>query len=1476
MNPTSNNALQGDLPVSEPPTTNPAAPPDNLEIGFGVLDRLGEGASREAAANDLVKQALAHVNTDCLPVRCILLLATADWCNESSATLPREIRRGFKEALGYDVPLIGGSMAGLFYLDKENHYIEHGVILVALCSHDFWATVSSLETPHGGDETERRKRVGKLAEELQAKAGMRLGASAARHLLAFSPGLLRNPNGERVYLDNELHEEILAAFNYRYSLVGGAAADGIKPNVGYQFADDRCLKSGLALAMIETDLASGTMMGHGFVADRGVHVSVDQLKDDAESGYEVAVLDGKPAKERLAELQQLISQEMPLVLLGAPSGRDYHVVRAIHQGRGPKACVWLTRRVRRGDRLFLLKGELQHISRIGPAIIQGAVRASGTTHAALKVLFGLSCVGRIGLLERLGHNWRQNATFLKKEFRGVPMIGGLCAGEFGVDQWRRALSNNFSFWANCLGSSRAPRAATRAMQDQLLVAANRLADCQTPKDVMEAALKGASEVGAIGGQVCIVDHFIGRILSLHHGCAYCPPGSAHDWAQVAARTDRPAPKEPGGQFPRYLLNWSLPVDVKRALEIVTKIQPGKEEDILTLIVRTGRAVFVADSGNPIFHCEPEAAKEGHVVTFLAIPLLGSHGKAIATLQLGFKDLPTIDHETFGLWLGYAQKVATALERAQEAEERDILQKISRLGNAIMQGPLDELEASPYSWCSEYLQEVAKLLGADDAHIRLLQNGPSGQVYRLVAAVGPMAEHRLRTRPVTRPGEGSCNLELLKAGGKVVNTRDQICGLNKDVKAIAGTDEDKHSFEGVLSKLEATAMLPLTHEGQVLGSFVVDSSQRYFFTERWQRLARAAAELGGAILRGRTDAYDRLALERERNWVLKSLSEAKEGVSSFGLKGLLKRLCAAVRADVGSLFLWFDEPEKLILHTSCGWSKDMEGKASYTKGEGWTGALAFGDSEISIVGGDGPDSHTGKRKYYEQAVSLGHRVPGEEADPRIGVRLKVRDKVVGAATFSYFKENQDELRDPNKLRRIRNFFTAATPLITLAVEDARAEAARKQQQSLLEAKKGMMEKLIETSASDFNLKPALDAIRQGLDLDRVVFYSLKNERIVRCIPSLTKDDPAFCKLAMASLGPIENLISDRTERLITSNDPHILRDWPNDEGIHCVFAVRVADPKGEAKGVLELANRRSTSDHPFEFLDSSERNAARDLAQALGAAIAAEEEQRRRAAYEKAQQELEADLTKAQAEREMRDAFEDVAHQIKSPLGEAARRVEGALGRCRQGGIREDWEGVAALLRRAELTAKLIGLFARLAKGEQLTIRGTPITPIELVQLANQICENQRPRISSKRNIRIECDSDSFFRHAPAELSADPDLLLMALNNLVDNAVKYSYSSTAIKIFCAPLKKRERGLFIAVTNKGLPIAPQEVHLVRQRHWRGETAKTYVGEGNGLGLWIVDHIMMAHGGELHVLPTRTAGDGLTEVRLAFPLADNRIRK
>ena len=517
---------------------------------------------------------------------------------------------------------------------------------------------------------------------------------------------------------------------------------------------------------------------------------------------------------------------------------------------------------------------------------------------------------------------------------------------------------------------------------------------------MRSALDGAVRCGTTGGQICFVDHTIGRILGLHLGYALSRPGSGQDWSAVAAVTDRPAPETANGGFPRYLLNWSLPVGQSKNLKIVPSIP--REEDILTLIVRTRQAVFVADYRNPIFHCEQKAARAGNIVRFIAVPLLGSDGRASATLQLGFPGDFTLNRESFGLWLGYAQKVAAALERAQEAQERTIRERMSALGNRIMQTPLNP-EDHPYSWCDQFLGELIRLVSASGAHVRLLSHATLGkQEYHLVAAVGHLRDLRFRTRPVTYTTHGSCNLKLLSKGGRITHTKEETDELNRNVRAVAHEGQYGDRFLEELRSIESTAMLPLKHGEEILGSFVVDSLESYLFTERNARIVRAAAELAGAILCRKNANRDLLQFDRERVLMFETLVSATEGTADQRLRKAISHLCSALEADVASVFVWYDTVQRLVLHTAQNWHKPMEGKANYALGQGWTGSIATGKDHPSLVCPGVRGGQICTRRYYTEMVPPAQRSPRSEGEPRVGVKLMAGDQLVGVVTFAYLR------------------------------------------------------------------------------------------------------------------------------------------------------------------------------------------------------------------------------------------------------------------------------------------------------------------------------------------------------------------------------------------------------------------------------------------------------------------------------------------
>ena len=460
-----------------------------LEVGVACLPQRGEISCFTTAAKQLVEEVFAEVHPERLPLRFLLLLTTADWC-DTSRPLSKEVRDEIYQRLKYKVPLIGGSMARLFCSKARKFVMEQGVVLVAFCSRDFWMTVETLDKPHEKSPDDRREAVELLAKSLEQTAGIRLGTSASKHLLGIFPGIYGGELGQLHYRDNELHEEILSAFSYHYPLIGTGAANSLNATSGYQFANDKCLSSSLALAIVESDLAWGTRMGHGFLANREFCIAVDGLKDGAEAGYEVEILDGKPAAARLCELQETHSTAGGGLFLGLPTGEDYYVIRTL-DGSAEKAqgCVRLTRRVRKGDRLYVLCAEKESQEWAAQSIMQGAFGSAETPSEAMKLIWGMSCTGRLALLNALQIRWEERVHKLATLYPGVPLIGGLCGGEFGIDQWGRAQANTFSFLASCIASAHSNRAKNRELQRQLIGAAGRLSMCSAPREVMEAALQ---------------------------------------------------------------------------------------------------------------------------------------------------------------------------------------------------------------------------------------------------------------------------------------------------------------------------------------------------------------------------------------------------------------------------------------------------------------------------------------------------------------------------------------------------------------------------------------------------------------------------------------------------------------------------------------------------------------------------------------------------------------------------------------------------------------------------------------------------------------------------------------------------------------------------------------------------------------------------------------------------------------------------
>ncbi len=98
--------------------------------------------------------------------------------------------------------------------------------------------------------------------------------------------------------------------------------------------------------------------------------------------------------------------------------------------------------------------------------------------------------------------------------------------------------------------------------------------------------------------------------------------------------------------------------------------------------------------------------------------------------------------------------------------------------------------------------------------------------------------------------------------------------------------------------------------------------------------------------------------------------------------------------------------------------------------------------------------------------------------------------------------------------------------------------------------------------------------------------------------------------------------------------------------------------------------------------------------------------------------------------------------------------------------------------------------------------------------------------------------------AEGTLRVDAERLRVALDALIENAVKYSEPSAVIEL-CAR-REGARRVAIEVHNEGLGVPAQSLGRIFERFARADPARTRAAGGVGLGLAIVDAIVKAHGG------------------------------
>ncbi|WP_332759945.1 sensor histidine kinase [Pseudarthrobacter sp.] len=214
-----------------------------------------------------------------------------------------------------------------------------------------------------------------------------------------------------------------------------------------------------------------------------------------------------------------------------------------------------------------------------------------------------------------------------------------------------------------------------------------------------------------------------------------------------------------------------------------------------------------------------------------------------------------------------------------------------------------------------------------------------------------------------------------------------------------------------------------------------------------------------------------------------------------------------------------------------------------------------------------------------------------------------------------------------------------------------------------------------------------------------------------------------------------------------------------------------------------------------------------------------------------------DRTEITRTEEIRNDFvANVSHELKTPVGAISLLAEALESSA------DDEQAVRRFAKRmhkessrlAALVQDIIEL-SRL-QGASVSQEGKAVDINTVITEA--VDRSQLP--AESKNIRIVVGEP-----VDATVYGDRDLLVTALRNLIDNAIRYSPENTRVGV---GVRSKDGLIAVSVTDQGEGLTPEDQERVFERFYRVDAARSRHTGGTGLGLSIVKHVASNHGGEV----------------------------
>ncbi|WP_083980000.1 sensor histidine kinase [Demequina salsinemoris] len=220
-----------------------------------------------------------------------------------------------------------------------------------------------------------------------------------------------------------------------------------------------------------------------------------------------------------------------------------------------------------------------------------------------------------------------------------------------------------------------------------------------------------------------------------------------------------------------------------------------------------------------------------------------------------------------------------------------------------------------------------------------------------------------------------------------------------------------------------------------------------------------------------------------------------------------------------------------------------------------------------------------------------------------------------------------------------------------------------------------------------------------------------------------------------------------------------------------------------------------------------------------------------------------------AEQSRREFATNVSHELKTPVGALSLLAEAIEEGADDTVMVRDFAG-----RIRKESRRLTKLIQEIIEISRLQGDGSvrDHQPVELVAVAHEAIDGARIS-AEQRGIELV---DAL--NAAPVVMGDHDLLVMAVRNLVDNAVSYSDDGAKVTV---TVGEDDGVATVSVIDRGIGIDKQDQERIFERFYRTDPARSRSTGGTGLGLSIVKHIALQHAGMVELWSQPGVGSTFT---------------